>query len=79
MYNTEKRDCKDCARYEPYTGNRSQHTLLPIEGYCKIPIPTGGLLGNVEAGETLNIIFARGLFNCNFGRKWFLEKDKVQS
>jgi hypothetical protein len=69
-------ECKDCARYVPYTGTRQPHTLLPIEGYCQVPERTGGLLGTVEQNETLNILFARGLFNCNKGKKWFLPKEQ---
>lgn len=75
MNDNKEHACQDCARYVPYAGTRNPHTLLPIEGYCQVPERTGGLLGTIEKGETLNIIFARGSFNCRNGTKWFIAKE----
>ena len=66
--------CKDCARFIK-NEKFDDKSIMSAEGYCEVPVRiAGGLLGTVEAGEHLNILFARGVFNCNNGKKWFLEK-----
>ncbi len=71
-----ERSCKDCARYIP-NENYDPNALFSAEGYCRVPVrDTGGLLGNVEAGETLNIIFARSSFRCAGGRRWFIPNEE---
>jgi hypothetical protein len=67
----EKHDCKDCARYVP-NEKFDPNALLSAKGYCCLPVrDTGGLLGTVEAGDTLNITFARGPYRCRDGTRWF--------
>ena len=70
-------ECKDCARYVPNPEfDPKAFAGLSAEGYCRLPQRrTGGLMGTVEAGDTLNIIFARGPHDCREGTRWFVAKD----
>lgn len=67
----DERPCEMCARYEP-NKNYDPNALFSARGYCKIPVrDTGGLLGDVEVGDGLNVTFARSKYRCNEGRNWF--------
>jgi hypothetical protein len=64
-------ECKDCTRYVP-NEKFDPKKMLSAVGYCRVPVrDTGGLMGTVEAGETLNITFARGPYRCRDGTRWF--------
>jgi len=72
-----EQSCSDCLRYEANPKPNHNHPLgLYAVGYCKVPVATSGLLGTCQEGESLNILFARGLYNCNKGRKWFLPEEE---